>query len=109
MKHWFTALLYLNLKDDKTGSFQISSLTSLLLFSSVVLFVTKLTVFVFFTCSLSEGLALWLAHLSQVFSFQKVKFCSLWRAFAGAVRGVSLVINIDEFAVRRGRRQVPFQ
>lgn len=28
---------------------------------------------------------------------------------AGAVHGVSLVINIDECAVRRGGRQIPFQ
>lgn len=28
---------------------------------------------------------------------------------AGAVHSISLVINIDEFAVRRGGRQIPFQ
>lgn len=28
---------------------------------------------------------------------------------AGAVQGISSVINTDEFAVRRGGRQIPFQ
>lgn len=46
MKHWLTAPLYLNTTEDKNGSFRFSSLTSLLLFSSVVLLVAKLDVFV---------------------------------------------------------------
>lgn len=46
MKYWLTAPLYLDTTEDKNGSFRIYSLTSLLLFSSVVLLVAKLDVFV---------------------------------------------------------------
>lgn len=101
-QHWLTALLYPNPKENKNG---FSSLTLLLLFS----FVTKLGVFVSVPGQGLKALFFGRAHLSQVFSEIHTLQCVEHLPMAGAVHGVSLVINTDEFNVRRGGRQIPLQ
>lgn len=94
-KPWLSALLHPNPKENKNGSLRISSLTLLLLFSSVVLLVTKVIVFVLVP---GQGLRAWLfgrAHLSQGFSESQTLQLVEHLPMAGAVHGVPLVINID--------------
>lgn len=86
-KHWLT-----NPKENKNG--RISSFTLLLLFSSVVLLVAKL-VFVLVPGQGLRALLFGRAHLSHVFSESQTLQLVAHLPMAGAVRGVSLVINID--------------
>lgn len=110
-KHQLTNLLYLNPRLRLTWEFQnlqFHFITAVFLSASPCKYAWW---FCFGTWSVSKGLALWLGtSVTSIFCSESQILQPVERlCFSGAVHSVSLVINIDVFVVRRGRRQVPFQ